>query len=203
MSEQNNTKKRAVGTFYPKEEALTSILKLIPKDKSIFNCWTKANCDGIHNDYESLPLPSDYKTFDEDELSNYKDIQSFSEIDVILCCREFGKSEETLDILWTIGKPFIVLLPSQKLGTKYIRKWVEKGLQIVIPSQRIKYDEYRKGNLFIDPKNKSGGAQYDCFYYCYGMNFPRDIMTMELPESKKKEQKEPKPSKAEKKNEKG
>jgi hypothetical protein len=65
-------------------------------------------------------------------------------------------------------------MPSAKMNTSYIRenfKDTDNPLQIIIPRKRIHF--VKNGT---EPTNK---CNFDCFYYCYKMNLPRDIIWLE------------------------
>jgi len=49
-------------------------------------------------------------------------------------------------------------------------------LQIIIPKKRIHFDKKIKGNT---PKNWKNACNFDCFYYCWKMNLPRDIIWLD------------------------
>ena len=110
----------------------------------------------IHND-------NDF--FDDDTLPNYG----------VLCSNPpFSQSKEILNRLKELDKPFILILPSAKINTQYFRenfKNTDSPLQIIIPRKRIQF--IKNGN---ELQNK---CNFDCFYYCYKMNLPRDIIWLE------------------------
>jgi len=70
-----------------------------------------------------------------------------------------------------LDKPFIILLPQPALNTTAIREFFKEDLQIIIPRKRIQF--IKNGN---ELQNK---CNFDCFYYCYKMNLPRDIIWLE------------------------
>jgi len=60
------------------------------------------------------------------------------------------------------------------IHTSYIRnlfKDSENPLQIIIPRKRMQF--LKDGE---EPNNK---CNFDCFYYCYKMNLPKDIIWLE------------------------
>jgi hypothetical protein len=201
MMTKEEKKELALNTkHFAEAKALNNILKYLPKNKLIWNCWEE------NPDIKWQRLPANFTSIGMDLFANQ--CYETDNAELILCFREFGESERTMDRLLELDIPFITLLPTQKIGTKYMRKWADKKLQIIVPNSRVKFDRYVYGKLEVqtnkkDPSKKAplAGANFDCFYYCYGLNLPNDITFMEegKKEPKKYEQKEPKPSKAEKK----
>jgi len=96
------------------------------------------------------------------------------EYDMILSNPPFSDAKKIMPKMLELDKPFILLMPSSKINTNYFREWRKKNIQIIIPKKRINFIK------FIDGKEvPSKGANFDCFYYCYKMNLPSDIMWLE------------------------
>ena len=72
-----------------------------------------------------------------------------------------------------LDKPFILIMPSSKICTSYIRDFFnsDKRLQIIIPRKRIHF--IKNG---VEETNK---CNFDCFYYCYKINLEKDIIWLE------------------------
>lgn len=95
--------------------------------------------------------------------------------EVIVSNPPFSKAKEILSRLKELGKPFILILPSSKINTQYVRnlfKDEDDKLQIIIPRKRIQFLKTENGKV-IDQKN---ACNFDCFYYCWKINLPRDIV---------------------------
>jgi hypothetical protein len=96
--------------------------------------------------------------------------------DVIVSNPPFSKSNEVMTRLKELGKPFIVIFPSSKINTQYVRtlfKDCEDKLQIIIPRKRIHFEKKIEGKT---PKDWKNACNFDCFYYCWKINLPRDIV---------------------------
>ena len=94
--------------------------------------------------------------------------------DIIVSNPPFSKSKEILNRLKILDKPFILILPINKINTSYCRenfKNSETPLQIIIPRKRIQF--IKNGN---ELQNK---CNFDCFYYCYKCNLERDIIWLD------------------------
>ena len=143
--------------------AWENIQQYIPKDKVI---WEAFMGDGKSGKYLT--------ELGFDVIHDYDDFFESNKGDVIVSNPPFSKSKEILNRLKELDKPFILILPFSKICTQYIRenfKNTESPLQIIIPRKRIQF--VKNGN---ELNNK---CNFDCFYYCYKINLPRDIIWLE------------------------
>jgi len=141
--------------------AWENIQHLIPKDKVI---WEAFYGDGTSGNYlEELGFDVIHKVVDffDNNLG-----------DIIVSNPPFSQSKEILQKLKELDKPFILILPSSKINTQYVREnYKNSELQIIIPRKRIQF--IKNGN---ELQNK---CNFDCFYYCYKMNLEKDIIWLE------------------------
>lgn len=147
--------------------AWENIQQYIPNDKVI---WEAFYGDGKSGEYLK---ELGFKVIHED-------IDFFTEDrgDIIVSNPPFSKSKEVMKRLKELDKPFVIILPSQKINTSYMREYSygENKLQIIIPRKRIHFLKLVDG---IPVENWKNQCWFDCFYYCYKMNLPRDIMWLE------------------------
>lgn len=146
--------------------AWENISHLIPSDKII---WEAFYGDGESGKYlrelgfNVIHKPIDFFKSDEGE--------------VIVTNPPFSQSKEIMKRLKELDKPFIVILPSSKINTQYIREnYKNSGLQIIIPRKRIHFNKLIDGET---PEGWKNSCNFDCFYYCYKMNFDKDIIWLE------------------------
>jgi len=146
--------------------AWENIQHLIPKDKVI---WEAFYGDGESGKYltelgfEVIHEPVD---FFENDMG-----------DIIVSNPPFSKTKDVMRRLKELDKPFIVILPSAKICTSYVREnYKNSELQIVIPRKRIHFVKHIDGKAVEGWKNQ---CAFDCFYYCYKMNFNKDITWLE------------------------
>lgn len=146
--------------------AWENISHLIPSDKII---WEAFFGDGESGKYlrelgfNVIHKPIDFFKSDEGE--------------VIVTNPPFSQSKEIMKRLKELDKPFIVILPSSKINTQYIREnYKNSGLQIIIPRKRIHFNKLIDGET---PEGWKNSCNFDCFYYCYKMNFDKDIIWLE------------------------
>lgn len=99
--------------------------------------------------------------------------------DIVVSNPPFSLTEEVLSRLVTLDKPFILILPCSKIITQYVRKIFSKSespLQVIVPRRRIQFNKLVGGKPVIGAENK---CNFDCFYYCWKINLPRDIVWLE------------------------
>ena len=143
------------------KSAWENIQHLIPKDKII---WEAFYGDGKSGKY--------LEELDFDVIHKEVDFFTNNLGDIIISNPPFSQSKEILKRLKELDKPFILILPSSKINTQYVREnYKNSDLQIIIPRKRIQF--IKNGN---ELQNK---CNFDCFYYCYKMNFKKDITWLE------------------------
>lgn len=141
--------------------AWENIIHLIPKDKII---WEAFYGDGKSGEYLR-------------ELGFnviHEDIDFFEENrgDIVVSNPPFTKAPEILARLKSLEKPFILIMPSSKINTQYIRRLFcgDNDLQIIIPKRRIQFNKLIDGVISNTDK-----CNFDCFYYCYKIGLPNSI----------------------------
>ena len=150
--------------------AWEDIKHFISKDKII---WEAFYGDGESGRYmkEEMGLnvihePIDF--FNDDTLP---------EFDIIISNPPFSKSREVFQRLKELDKPFIIICPSSKINTSYVREnYINQKLQIIIPRKRIHFIKHIDGKPVEGSKK---ACNFDCFYYCYKIDLPDDIMWLE------------------------
>ena len=96
--------------------------------------------------------------------------------EIIVSNPPFSKKKEVFTRLKELGKPFMMICPSSLINTQYFRKLFaddENPIQIIIPRTRIHFQKLVNGEV---PENWGSRCNFDCFYYCWKMNLPRDIV---------------------------
>ena len=108
--------------------AWENIKDLIPRDLVI---WEPFYGDGKSGEYlQELGFNVIHKPIDffENNLG-----------ELIISNPPFSLSKSIFKRLMIIDKPFILLLPSAKINTSYLREWKDKNIQIIIPRKRIQF----------------------------------------------------------------
>jgi len=136
------------------------IKQFIPKDKVI---WEAFYGDGKSGEY--------LQEIGFDVIHEPIDFFESDRGDVIVSNPPFSICKEIIPRLKELDKPFILILPSSKINTQYFREYFKDQIQIIIPLKRIQF--IKDG---VDLVNK---CNFDCFYYCYKMNLPKDIVWLD------------------------
>lgn len=139
------------------------IKHLIPSNKIIWEAFWGDGKSGMHLEELGFNVIHDEDDFFESNKG-----------DIVVSNPPFTKVKEILQRLVEIDKPFILILPSSKINTQYVRNiFKDQGdkLQIVIPRKRIQF--IKNGD---ELQNK---CNFDCFYYCWKMNLERDIIWLD------------------------
>lgn len=145
------------------ESAWTAIKDYIPKDKVI---WEPFYGDGKSGDYLRKINPNVIHE-DIDFFTNNKG-------DIVVSNPPFTLKKETLIRLKELDKPFILIMPCSTLITQYCRNIYKNDIQIMIPRKRIQFNKIKDGKY-----EKSNMCNFDCFYFCYKMNLPKDIVYLD------------------------
>lgn len=143
--------------------AWENIKEYIPKDKVI---WEAFYGNGESGDYLT---ELGFNTIHEDIDFFENDLG-----ECIVSNPPFSLSKEVLTRCKELGKPFIMIMPCSKINTQYFRNlFADEGIQIIIPRKRIHFVKLVNGEK---PENWKNACNFDCFYYCWKMNLPRDII---------------------------
>ena len=145
--------------------AWKNIEEYIPKDKIIWESFYGDGKSGTYLEEMGYNVIHEPVDFFKNDMG-----------DIIVSNPPFSKSKEVMKRLLVLDKPFIILFPSSKINTQYFREWRNKNLQIIIPRARIHFDKKVEGET---PKDYKSSCNFDCFYYCYKMNLPSDIVWLE------------------------
>ena len=144
------------------KSAWEDIKEYIPKEKIIWEAFYGDGVSGTHLKelgFNTIHEPID---FFENNMG-----------DVVVSNPPFSKIPDIIKRLKDLEKPFILIMPSSKINTQYFRKLFSNNeIQIIIPRKRIHFEKKVNGKT---PDKWKNACNFDCFYYCYKMNLPRDI----------------------------
>ena len=145
--------------------AWEAINQYIPKDKIIWECFY-----GDGKSKEHLLKLGCKEVIHEDI-----DFFDHNKGEIIITNPPFSLAKDIMPRLSQLDKPFIMIMPSSKINTKYFRESFKDKIQIMIPCKRIQFIKLVNGEV-SDSKNS---ANFDCLYFCYKMNLPQDIIWLE------------------------
>jgi len=142
------------------------IKHLIPKNKVIWEAFYGDGKSGSYLRELGFDVIHEPVDFFENNLG-----------EIIITNPPFSKSKEVMKRLKELDKPFIIIMPSAKINTSYIRdNFTNCGLQLIIPRKRIHFEKQVEGKKVDNWKN---ACNFDCFYYCYKIGLENSITWLE------------------------
>lgn len=152
--------------YYTPDHAWDDIKDFIPKDKVIWECFFGNGNSGKHlKDMGFSVIHEDIDFFQEDRG------------DILVSNPPFSMCREVFTRLKKLDKPFIMICSAQKLTTSYTRNlFKDDSIQLIIPKRRIQFIKYAEGKPVENYKSR---CSFDCYYYCYKLNLPKDITFLE------------------------
>ena len=166
-----NTKGNTNNTTFKHDDYMTpkyaweNIKEFIPKDKVI---WEAFYGDGRSG--------SDLEDMGFNVIHEDVDFFAGKRGDIIVSNPPFSKSKQVLTKMVEYDMPFIIIMPSSKICTQYFRRLFQlhrDKIQIIIPRKRIHFKKLVNG---VVPEGWRSACNFDCFYYCWKMDLPRDII---------------------------
>ena len=159
-------------TFLKHDEYMTpkyaweNIKQYIPKDKQIWECFYGDGESGRYLTELGFDVIHEPVDFYENDLG-----------EIILSNPPYSDCKNIMKRLAELDKPFILIMPSSKINTSYMRdNFMNKGLQIIIPPKRIHFTKLVDGKV---PDKWKNACNFDCFYYCYKIGLEKDIVWLE------------------------
>lgn len=145
--------------------AWENIKQYIPKDKIIWEAFYANGTSGTYLTELGFNVIHEEIDFFENNKG-----------DIIVSNPPFSIIKDIMKRLLILDKPFILILPLSKINTSYFREWRDKHLQIIIPRKRIQFIKLVNG---LPPEKQKNSCNFDCLYYCYKMDLPKDIIWLE------------------------
>ena len=147
-------------------DAWDAIKDYIPKDKVIWEAFYGDGGSGTHltkMGFDVIHEPIDFFKHQRGEI--------------IVSNPPFALAKDIMYRLEKLDMPFILIMPSSKINTQYMRNtFKNKDLQVMIPAKRIQFKKLVNG---VVPKDYKSSCNFDCFYYCYKIGLERDIIWLE------------------------
>lgn len=150
--------------FYTLKKDWENIKQYIPKDKIIWEAFS-------NGEYESVEY---LKTICKDVKCNTGDFFEKNEGDIVISNPPFSIKRQVLERLKELNKPFILILPTLSLQTKYMKNIFGDDLQVIMPTTKLFFYKIINGE-----KKIYNQLSYYCCYVCYKINLPRDIIWLE------------------------
>jgi hypothetical protein len=138
------------------KEVWNLVIDYIPKDKVI---WEAFYGDGKSGEY--------LKELGCNVIHENIDFFTNNKGDVVVSNPPFSNKNAVLKRLKELEKPFMLILPANTLGTKGLYNLFKNELQVIVPNGRINF--IKKGEL-------TNGVWFPCFFFCWKMNLPKDLL---------------------------
>jgi hypothetical protein len=163
MSTFTNKAFQKYDDYMTPKSAWEDIKQYIPRDKVIWECFYGNGNSGRYLTELGFNVIHEEIDFYENDLG-----------EILLSNPPYSDIKNVMKRLSELDKPFIMLMPSSKINTQYFREnFKNRGIQIIIPSKRIHFLKLVNGEV---PKNWKNACNFDCFYYCYKLGLPNDII---------------------------
>ena len=141
------------------KEVLSDLLPYIENYETIYDPFY---CDGtVITEWEKL----NKKCLNEKKDAFNREPPPF---DIMISNIPFTLKKECVELGFKYNKPFILLMPIDSLGSKWIKKYWDK-LQFIIPNGRYK---------FLKNGTPSRGAWFDTMWVSYGLNLEQKIIKL-------------------------
>tara|TARA_R110000782_G_scaffold50449_1_gene109367 strand:- start:102 stop:596 length:495 start_codon:yes stop_codon:yes gene_type:complete len=147
--------------FYTFKEDWEKIEEYIPKDKIVWEPFSNGEFEGV--DY--------LKSITKELVSKTGNFFENNEGDIIITNPPFSIKKEVLERVKELDKPFIMILPTLSLQTKYMKRIFGDNIQVIMPTNKIFFYKWIDGK-----KVKYDKLSYYCCYVCYKMNLPKDFI---------------------------
>jgi len=162
-----NPVKQVWDEYYTRKKAFEDIKHFIPRDKILWESF-------MLNSLSSIPQYLQEMGFNV-EWSKNDDFfqQEKHENSVVVSNCPFSLKKEVLHHLKQINQPFILIISSTVLNTKYFLETfgTDKRIQLIIKSTKIHYDKYVDGK-FVDMKDNTS---FHSLYLCWQIGLEFDI----------------------------
>ncbi len=90
------------------------------------------------------------------------------EFDIMISNIPFSMKEKCVKLAVSLARPFILLMPIDALGSKWIKKYFDK-LQFIVPNGRLQ---------FMKNEKMEGKCWFDTMWVCGGLNLHKDIIKL-------------------------
>ncbi len=138
-------------------------------DLSFNTIYESAYGDGTSGKYLQEVFPN--KKIIHGQYDYFK--REIMDYDIEISNPPFSIAKEWLTEAKARNKPFIFIMPTQKIITQYFRKlFCGEKIQILIPRKRMHFDKLVNGKR---PDNWKSACCFDCYFYTWGLNLKDDI----------------------------
>ena len=149
--------------YYTPKTAWQNIAHLLPRDKTIWECFYSPNSKSAtylrELGFKCVYEPVDFFDKTPPDLN----------ADYYVSNMPFSLKREVFTRLKEVGLPFVMIVPTLCIQTKYFQDlFGDDKIQLILPYKKIQYESVTKD---LHPR---GCAFYSC-YVCYKMGLEKDI----------------------------
>ena len=138
---------------------LDSLTPYLEKDKIIYDPFY---CNGtVIEEWKKL----NYTCINEKKDAFDREHPNF---DYLISNIPFSLKKKCVELAFKLDKPFMLLMPIDALGSKWIGKYFDK-FQFIIPNGRYN---------FLKNNELGKGSWFDTMWLCYGMNLKEKIIKL-------------------------
>jgi len=162
-----NPKKQNFDEYYTRKKAWEDIQGFIPRDKILLESF-------MLNSLSSSPLYLQELGFQVDWNTSSDFFQQEKRENAVVCSNcPFSLKKEVLQHLKQINQPFILIISSTVLNTKYFLDTFgdDKRIQLIIKSSQIHFDKFVNGTKVEMKDNTS----FYSLYLCWQIGLEHDI----------------------------
>ena len=135
------------------------IARFLPRDKVIWECFYGDGRSGTYLRELGFEVIHEKVDFFQNDLG-----------DILVSNPPYSMKKEVFTRLKELDKPFVMLVPTTTLHTKYFKElFVDDRIQVILPHKKRHFTSNKK------TLKKSGCAFYTC-YVCYRMELPKDVI---------------------------
>tara|TARA_R110002096_G_scaffold293739_1_gene488096 strand:+ start:32 stop:625 length:594 start_codon:yes stop_codon:yes gene_type:complete len=112
----------------------------------------------------------EWEELDKECINEKKDAfdREHPNFDIMISNVPFSCKEKCVKLGFELKKPFILLMPIDILGSKWIKKYFDK-LQFILPSGRLQ---------FLKDGIQTNKCWFDTMFLCYGLNLENKIIKL-------------------------
>jgi|TARA_R110002033_G_scaffold125732_2_gene167799 hypothetical protein len=148
--------------FYTRKQAWEQITPFISNDKTIYEfCLLNSN-----EQSKKYWIELGYKVIGNKTIDFLKDNVEEEQADILVSNIPFSSEikKKMLIKLVELDKPFIIIMNSLNLFTKYFKEiFKDKDIYFIYPSSKIHYDKYQNNTLMETKNNTSFYSIYVCY----------------------------------------
>ena len=152
--------------FYTFGKDWKKIEQYIPKNKIVWEPFSNGAFEGV--DY--------LKSITKELISNtgdFFDNEWPCGAEIVITNPPFSIKKQVLQRLKELDKPFIMILPTLTLQTKYLKNIYGDDIQVIMPTSKIFFYKWINGEKVHYDK-----LSYYCCYICHKMDLPKDFILL-------------------------